>query len=42
MLGRGMASVREWYDKCLGEVSQVFGRVMTSVREWYDKCLGEV
>ena len=38
MSGRGMTSVRERYDKCLGEVCQVFGRGMTRVRERYDKC----
>ena len=42
MLGRGMTSVRERYDMCMGEVRQVLGRGMTSVRERYDKCQGEV
>ena len=37
MLGRGMTSVKERYNKCLGEV-YVLGRGMTSVRERYDKC----
>ena len=42
MLGRGMTSGRERYDKCLGEVGKVLGRGVTSGREWYEKCYGEV
>ena len=42
MSGRGMASVRERYDKGSGEEWQVMGRGMKSVRERYDKRQGEV
>ena len=38
MLGRGIASVRERYDKCKGEVCEVLRRGMTSVKERFDKC----
>ena len=42
VLGRGMTSVGERYDKCQEEVSHVLARGMRCVWERYDKCKGKV
>ena len=41
MLGRGISSIRDRYDKCYGEICQVLRRGIR-VRERYNKCRGEV